>query len=468
MTDSQALKNNSVSETQKRDALEAALHSNTFSRADQIKSFLKYICEMEIAGRGHELTEYLIGVEALGRPSNYSPGDDSAVRNRAFALRKKLQEFYEHESSDAHIRIELTKGSYCPRFVEHFPNQKPDGNGISALQTNEYSGSLTPLPFQVESASLASVATAAEQATTDQKKPWKWFVAGVVMTSFLASLISFLTVRKTANSKVSSLPPIVAEAWGPILTSQSEVLVSVANPPSLVVHKKENSLSYDPSSYSTSKDLGDWVKQNFPLTTTDQDLFLSIVTNSTYWGDTFGAMTALKMLVAAGAPVQTFPEKVISIPTLRRKNVILFGAPEYSPAIAHYLEKCPLTVNYLRAVVSREQTEANAISYSIKRDQKFRATEVYGLITVLPSKSSTYDQHRTVIFSGVISAGTQAAAEFFSSPEHLLELRKQLKKQGYDQFPPAYQVVVRAEPEENILLNFRYETHRVLTDVNFN
>src|SRR5262245_15460824 len=99
--------NPAVSGEQKRAALETVLHSHTFARADQLKSFLKYVCEMEMAGRGQELTEYLIGIEALGRPANYSPGDDSAVRNRAFALRKKLQEFYEHEQPDAAVRIEL-------------------------------------------------------------------------------------------------------------------------------------------------------------------------------------------------------------------------------------------------------------------------------------------------------------------------------------------------------------------------
>src|SRR5689334_22272332 len=96
----------SIPMERKRAALESVLHSHTFARADQLKSFLRYVCEMEFAGRGQELTEYLIGVEALGRPSNYSPGDDSAVRNRAFALRKKLQEFYENESQDAPVRIE--------------------------------------------------------------------------------------------------------------------------------------------------------------------------------------------------------------------------------------------------------------------------------------------------------------------------------------------------------------------------
>src|SRR5215510_1368140 len=117
----------SLTSEQKCAALEAVLRSQTFARADQLKSFLKYVCEMEMAGRGHELTEYLIGIEALGRPASYSPGDDSAVRTRAFTLRKKLQEFYEHEQPDATLRIELLKGSYCPHFVESQPQQKAAG-----------------------------------------------------------------------------------------------------------------------------------------------------------------------------------------------------------------------------------------------------------------------------------------------------------------------------------------------------
>src|SRR5690349_21081896 len=73
----------SLTSEQKRTALEAVLHSQTFARADQLRCLLKYVCEIEMAGRGHELTEYQIGIEALGRPANYSPGDDSAVRTRA-------------------------------------------------------------------------------------------------------------------------------------------------------------------------------------------------------------------------------------------------------------------------------------------------------------------------------------------------------------------------------------------------
>ena len=157
-----------------------------------------------------------------------------------------------------------------------------------------------------------------------------------------------------------------------------------------------------------------------------------------------------------------FPEKVVAVPTLRRRNVILFGAPEYSPAVAHFLEKCPLTVKYLDSIISSRHGQSATALYSGKRDAQNRMTHVYGLITVLPNDNSTEHPRRTVIFSGVNSAGAQAAAEFFSSPENLTELRKRLNSEGHNHFPPAYQVVVSAETDDNILLNFKYETHRLL------
>jgi hypothetical protein len=155
---------------------------------------------------------------------------------------------------------------------------------------------------------------------------------------------------------------------------------------------------------------------------------------------------------------------VVAVPTLRRRNVVLFGAPEYSTAVAHFLEKCPLTVKYLDSIIASGPGQSAAAIYSSRRDAQNRLTHVYGLITVLPSDNSTDRPRRTVIFSGVNSAGAQAAAEFFSSPENLTELRKRLNGEGHNHFPTAYQVVVGAETDDNILLNFKYETHRLLSN----
>lgn len=109
------------SPAEKRAALEEVLQSASFLRADQLRKFLRFICELEISGRAGDLTEYLIGTEALGRPAGYSTAEDSVVRRRAIDLREKLAEVYATELSGAKVRIDLPKGRYIPRFVRVEP-----------------------------------------------------------------------------------------------------------------------------------------------------------------------------------------------------------------------------------------------------------------------------------------------------------------------------------------------------------
>ncbi len=111
----------SLTVTEKREALEEVLQSERFFRAEQLRNFLRYICEMELAGRGSELCESLIGIQALGRPANYTPTEDASVRRRASDLREKLQEVYATELASSKVRVEMPKGKYIPRFVRVEP-----------------------------------------------------------------------------------------------------------------------------------------------------------------------------------------------------------------------------------------------------------------------------------------------------------------------------------------------------------
>ena len=449
----------SLTSEQKRAALEAVLHSQTFARTDQLKCFLKYVCEMEMAGRGHQLTEYLIGTEALGRPASYSPGDDSAVRTRAFALRKKLQEFYEHEQPAAALRIELLKGSYCPHFVENQADQKANGDGTPVEL-------LAPQPVASPTAHEELLPTETVGQRGWQRSWWLAFGVGVVVTALIAGMLYWGTRARSAPNDISHSPvPIMTEAWGPLLAPNADVLLCVANPPSFSVRRGSSSPApfptplTDPDERPMPPQLYELYARRYPAIT---NLNLAITTNATYWGDVLGALTAFKTMNAAGVSPQMFPEMVTAMPTLRHRNVILLGAPGYSPAVARFLEKCPLHVNYLDAIVGPATEQSPAARYALKRDQQQHLTQVFGLITVLPGESSANQQTRILIFSGVNSAGAQAAAEFFSSPEHLLELKNELKKAGHDTFPPAYQVVVSAETDDSILLSFRYETYRII------
>jgi hypothetical protein len=113
------LRQSAITVEDKRLALDAALRSRTLCRSDRLKALLRFICEAEIEGRGNELNEYTIGVEALGRPEGYATSEDSSVRSRIFELRQKLEQYYSAEASDAAVRIEVVKGSHNPRFVRN-------------------------------------------------------------------------------------------------------------------------------------------------------------------------------------------------------------------------------------------------------------------------------------------------------------------------------------------------------------
>ena len=275
----------------------------------------------------------------------------------------------------------------------------------------------------------------------------------------------WLRTKPAANTGANNPAPILAEAWGPLLVPGADVLLCIANPTGFSVHPGAVSpaTTTTPFNYPGALPMPRqlYALYNTPYTV-PANPSLTITRNATYWGDVLGALTAFKTLNTAGVSPQIFPEIVITMPMLRHRNVIFFGSPNYSSAVARYQENCPLRVNFLDAIVGIATEQAPAARYALTLGQQQRLTQVFGLITVLPGESSASQQTRIVIFSGVNSAGTQAAAEFFSSPEQLLELKKELKKAGHDTFPPAYQVVVRAETDDSILRNFHYETYRII------
>ncbi|HYP09049.1 MAG TPA: hypothetical protein VER03_22675 [Bryobacteraceae bacterium] len=88
--------------------------------------------------------------------------------------------------------------------------------------------------------------------------------------------------------------------------------------------------------------------------------------------------------------------------------------------------------------------------------------EFPGLLTVLPSDGSNGSK-RTVIFAGANSSGSQAAAEFFSSPSALADLKQRFAKEGIAGFPHAYQMVLKGVAEGQSVLSYSYQEHHVLT-----
>ncbi len=254
-----------LSPEEKKRALESVLHSRTFTRSEQLRAFLRYVCGMEMAGRGGEISEYRIAVEALGRPQNYTTAEDSAVRSRAYALRGKLEEFYTHEMPDAPVRIEMIKGSYRPSFAARTPEMPA-----------------SPTPLQIPAA--PSIPPAAEPPMPTRSPASRKWVLGLLAAACLAAAFAAGIWTRGIATRPDR---IVAEAWGPLLQADGNVLLSVASHNHMQVRARTRQPDPAESSVEAPAQVNDWYRKYFQLRS-DQKLYLMFVDTSTRFGDAIG------------------------------------------------------------------------------------------------------------------------------------------------------------------------------------
>ncbi len=426
-----------VGPPEKLRALEEVLNSRTFARSDQLQRFLRYIIELELAGRGEEISEYSIATDALLRPRDYSPADDSAVRSRAHALRRKLQEFYEFESPNSELRIELPKGSYRPLFVTRSEQARlPTGPPLPAAPQKNFT--LSPLAA---------------------------FAAGVVAAGLLAAVVHL----SLAGPRANRIDPAVREAWGALLAPPGEVTILVGSPALAgLISSKADAPPLGLNMFPAPDVLADWYT-SLNLSNRGGPVYMFRARTYTHFGDSLAVVTASALLGSAGVSFQTVPEGLARIGTVQGNGLLAVGSPTYSPAIARVLKAMPFSIRYDPAlneeVISDGAPGSTARrTYVPKRNSATTYfSNVYGLITVLPSQPGRERPERTIIFSGITgSSGAHAAAVFFTSPAAMRDLQRRFAAQGHNHFPPAYQVVVRCGLDGFAALNAVYEAHQVI------
>jgi len=419
-------------------ALAQALASHTLARSEQLRGFLKFICEMEIAGLGEQITESRIGQDVLGRRSDYSPIEDATVRNRTHSLRRKLEELYTAELPEATLRIELPKGGYRPVFAprtivhpEHGPHSAP-------------------------------------AQSTARRTRIALFASGFVFAMALAALYIqyFMPAASPAKDRV------LREFWGPLMEKDANTLVCVGTPLQLFVRpypidNPPNSgelglLLLDPKNDETIYRA--YIRRH--ALPEGMRLFANMTNASPLWGDGIGALLATQILSQAGASYELWPERAGSPTLLRGRNVILFAREEYSESAVLVSRNENFRIEYSPqhrnvAVTNRSPNSGEPKVYPLDPPGPRRVS--YGLITVMPSPGVPGPNRRTIMISGLTSAGIQAAAEFFTSPGSLRDLRERFRREGHDGIPPHYQVVVRTQSVDTMPRAWEYQTHRVIT-----
>ncbi len=424
---------------EKRAALEHALASRTFSRAEQLRAFLRFVCEAEIEGHAADLSEYVIGVEVLGRPKAYSPSEDSSVRTRAYELRQKLQKLYATELRTEPVHIVIAKGAYTPQYMK-LGHDHPVETGAP--------------PSEVPQPSMEVVPPAEDGGS------WNWRLVALLAVAAICGSVLTLSVIKVRTS-VTAIDPIIREAWGPLARADGNVLLCAATPLNLTVGPEGHEAFGSPT-YPAPPETYPLFRQHRPLAA-GAKLGLIFTDNVLGVGTMNAVVTTANSLRSLGVNYQILPERVATLSALRGRNAILFGAPVDSEAITRTTETAPLTVDFepsLKEFVIRDRSSGTMIVP--QKDSQGDFVDVYGLVTVLNTRESDRGRLGMVIFSGITSAGTQGAAEFFASARSLRNLRSIFAREGIPGFPAAYQVVVKCTFNNMLLVSYEYRLHKVL------
>jgi hypothetical protein len=397
----------------RRLAVEAILASRTFRRADQLRKLLAYLTEAQDSGRSHELTEYRIGVDALGRPPEFAPETDSSVRTRTHALRQKLEDYYRDEAPNAEIRVEIPKGSYIPVYREPSPNEP------------------APPPRSWSKAALA---------------------VGVAIAAAMALSIPFLSTRET---KFEAL-------WRPFLTRGQSVAIVIGQPVHLWIrdlrtHPPAKDFRPFPDMPPESDSFRRYYQGRRSMYP-DSKLVLHPSPNAILWGDASGAASISRFLAFRQIPSELLPESTLrSELAIKDRNLIVLGRPEFSPIAGRYLDRAGgYTVGY------REEQQ-NYVMFRIRDPRQVfvnvppPAEVSYGLITV------AWDGARRVIaFCGITSDGAAAGVEFLTSLEAVERLWEKLRREGLTDWPASFQVVVRNSSSAGYPVSVEYAAHLVL------
>jgi hypothetical protein len=414
---------------EKREALEAALGSDTFSRCAQLRAFLRYVCEREMEGRSAELTEYHIAVDVLGRRKDVSLSDDSSVRNRAYELRQRLEKFYSAEDPGACVRIVIPRGGYVPQYTRPAIAQALTAAPVPMAPPTS-AGRPSWLRIAAVAAALAAGGGACYWAGAYFGRP---------------------------------LPPaVVRSAWGPLAETGDDLLISIATNMHMLVRPH---IAPYAQRLPAPENIYPLYGSNRPLEA-GSPLYMQPAQLSVPIGELAAAVTLSNMRAAFGGAAQILPESEAPVTALRGRNAALIGSGTNSQAATLLLRNLPFTINYtpddrFAVLDQRKPAGQNAVFVSLPTGDPGLSTS-YGLISVITTAGSSGKPKRTLVISGASSAGVQAAVEFFSSASHLQQLKNRFAAAGLNGFPAVYQVIVRCRTLDVRLISYEYAGHEIV------
>jgi hypothetical protein len=444
------------------DQVRRVLQSTTFRNATTLQQLLSFLASRSIAGAAENLKEYTIGVEALGRKSDFDPKIDPIVRVQSHRLRVKLKEYYEVEGKHDPILIHIPRGHYLPTFEVVTSTQTRTGSTASENMTSdadEDGGSHYPTasPPSLEG-NRGGVKRWGRMQTLLLTTMVAAFAVGGFWLGRLRSNIPSESAFSTVSASPSSdrKPRDSAELfWWKFL--DNDISPVIGYPDAVFLLDDSNDLfrfrhgASDNRGAVVDPHLARQFASNSKLVGMAGPLYYENGYTGTGELESVAMLSGLLNRIGARPIIKA--SRDITPDDLERHNVILLGSPFQNMAVAQLLTVGDFSFRnpderheqWRAQIIDTHPADGNKAVYTTERDASTRMlTTDYSLITI--TSGVTPGRH-IAFLGGLDTKGTQGATMFATSVAGTEQIQKALTAPASTNHenPTAFQALVRVK-----------------------
>lgn len=382
--------------------LQEVIASPYFCNSKRYPALLQYIVENTLAGKSDRLKERTLGIEVFDRPSTYDTNAEAVVRFTAGEVRKRLLLYYHERGRNSGIRISLPVGSYIPEFLHEHDESEDIGDyaGSSAAHirdanVSEDTDSITPESRSISLVPASSTSLEEKASASLLLGQSRTFVRGLLWLGLVAAVvIAFLAGLGWRSRPAANTQTAVDNFWAPLLHDQRMVLICAGG----VVFKKNNFSGV----ITASKDI------EYPFVSMQIASGIAQVSNT---------------LARSGVTTQLLPAPSTPLTDLREHSVVLLGG--YNNQWAMRLlqsQRLQFTPEPVQSIVDQMQPQAH---WSRDKSLPYSSADDFALVARF--RDSTTGSW-VVVLAGLGRNGTEAAAQFATSPHYMQLLRDDIGK----------------------------------------
>jgi hypothetical protein len=245
---------------------------------------------------------------------------------------------------------------------------------------------------------------------------------------------------------------VYGPVWEPFLKDESPTLLVLSNPPvyrfwNPADHKSLSNISINLTPAETAaleKTLG---RERFVLKHNPLSRLVLSYDEYTGVGEAVGLYRLTTLFKGLGKNAMLKQSRTVSAEDLKNQNVILLGSVWVNEWSGKNLIKEDFGSGASATIVNYNPLPGEEREYGAKFDEETgRLIEDYGLITIKPNIS---EKNTIMVLAGTHSEGTEAAAEYLTSEDHLGRLNQQLLSLKRPS-PRYFQVLLKVKVDNGI------------------